>query len=324
MQGPILIVEDDLSNRLLLEEILKAEGYQVTTATNGEQALEEFARHPPELVLTDVMMPKMDGFEFCRRLKSDPETQLTPVVLVTSLAAARDRVKGIEAGADDFLNKPYDHSELLARVRSLLKLKARTDELERAELVLFALARSIEAKDPYTKGHCQRLAEYSSALGERIGLPEEEIVALRRGGIVHDIGKVAVPDSILLKRAPLTEDEWKIMREHPAVGERICAPLKSFRLVLPIIRSHHEKFDGSGYPDGWRGERIPLLARILQLADIYDALTTERPYKRAFPDGEALQIMEQEVASGWWDPRLFAEFRGMMAELHFGAIGMKR
>jgi putative two-component system response regulator len=324
MQGPILIVEDDPSNRILLEEILHVEGYEVVTATNGAQALEEFAKRPPDLVLLDVMMPKMDGYEVCRRLKSDPETQFTPVVLVTSLAAARDRVRGIEAGADDFLNKPYDHSELLARVRSLLKLKARTDELERAELVLFALARSIEAKDPYTGGHCERLSAISAELGRRIGLPEEQLIALRRGGIVHDIGKVAVPDAILLKRGPLSEEEWRIMREHPVTGERICAPLKSFRLVLPIIRSHHEKFDGSGYPDGLRGEQIPLVARILQLADVYDALTTERPYKRAFPDGEALQIMEQEVAKGWWDAPLFHEFRQMAAEGSGQAVVVKQ
>jgi cyclic di-GMP phosphodiesterase len=311
MSRPILVVDDDASNLLLLTEILKTAGYQVRAATNGEQALEEFKKRQPDLVLLDVMMPKLDGFEVCRRLKSDPETQLTPVVLVTSLAAARDRIKGIEAGADDFLNKPYDQAELLARVRSLLKLKARTDELDRAEMVLFALARSIEAKDPYTSGHCERLSQISESLGRLVGLPEEQLVALRRGGIVHDIGKVAVPDAILLKPAPLDDQEWQIMRQHPLIGERICAPLKSFRLVLPIIRSHHEKFNGSGYPDGLRGQKIPITARILQIADVYDALTTERPYRKALPVPKALEIIEQEVTKGWWDPRLFEQFRGL-------------
>jgi putative two-component system response regulator len=182
-------------------------------------------------------------------------------------------------------------------------------------LVLFALARSIEAKDPYTGGHCERLADYSQLLGRRIGLNDEALLALHRGGIVHDIGKVAVPDSILLKRGPLDEDEWKIMREHPVVGERICAPLKSFRLVLPIIRNHHEKFDGSGYPDGLRGEEIPLSARIMQLSDVYDALTTERPYRKALPPPEALEIMRTEVARGWWDLRLFREFCSVVQEM---------
>jgi putative two-component system response regulator len=314
MTGPILVVDDDATNRLLLEEILQAEGYCVITACDGAEALEQVRNCAPEVVLLDVMMPGLNGFEVCRRLKSDPVTQLIPVVLVTALSATSDRVQGIEAGADDFLNKPFDHCELLARVRSLVKLKRRTDELERAETVLFALAQSIESKDPYTGGHCERLATLSTRLAMQIGLTEEEVQALRRGGVVHDIGKVAVPDAILLKRGPLEEPEWRIMREHPAAGERICAPLKSFRLVLPIIRSHHEKFDGSGYPDGLCGEQIPVTARVLQLADVFDALTTERPYKPAQPPAAALRVMAAEVARGWWDPRLFGEFRRLMEQ----------
>ena len=313
MQGPILVVDDEASNCLLLQEVLEARGYHVVTASDGQQALEEFVRVQPNLVLLDVVMPHMDGFEVCRRLKSNPATRLTPVVLITGLAAQEHRLRGIEVGADDFLNKPFDHSELLARVRSLLSLKAHTDELESAETVLFALARSIEAKDPYTEGHCERLADYSVRLGEQIGLPEEQLKALKRAGIVHDVGKVAVPDTILLKPGPLSEQEWAIMREHPATGERICAPLKSFRLVLPIIRHHHEKLNGSGYPDGLRGDQIPLTARVLQLVDVYDALTTKRPYKPALSWSETLNTMEQEVKKGWWDPRLFAEFRHMMS-----------
>jgi putative two-component system response regulator len=233
---------------------------------------------------------------------------LIPVILVTGLSDKESRIEGIRVGADDFLTRPVDRTELLARVRSLLKLKLRTDELERAELVLFSLARSIESKDPYTHGHCERLAEYSSHLGIQLGLPDDHITALRRAGVVHDVGKVAVPDAILLKPDRLTEEEWKIMREHPAVGERICAPLKSFRLVTPVIRHHHEKFDGSGYPDGLRGEAIPICARVLQVVDVYDALTTERPYKKAFSSNEALQTMKEEVAKGWWDPNIFEEF----------------
>ncbi|MBI4463070.1 MAG: response regulator [Acidobacteria bacterium] len=312
LRGPILVVDDEASNRVLLQEVLGVQGYYVVTAADGRQALEEFARVQPNLVLLDVVMPRLDGFEVCRRLKENPATRLTPVVLITGLAAQEHRLRGIEVGADDFLNKPIDVGELLARVRSLLRLKAHTDELESAETVLFALARSIEAKDPYTEGHCERLSESSVRLGVRLGLPEEQLKALKRAGIVHDVGKVAVPDSILLKQGPLSEAEWAIMREHPATGERICVPLKSFRLVLPIIRHHHEKFDGSGYPDGLRGEEIPLTARVLQFADIYDALTTARPYKPASLPSQALDTMEQEVEKGWWDPRLLAEFRQLV------------
>ena len=287
MATTILVVDDEPANRELMIELLEPQGHKIVTAVDGQEALEEFARNQPDLVLLDIMMPRVDGVEVCRRLKKNPESRLTPVVLVTALSAREDRVRGIEAGADDFLNKPVDRIELLARVRSLLNLKAYTDELERAELVLFALARSIEGKDPYTGGHCERLSDYSERLGRRIGLPEEQITALRRGGIVHDIGKVAVPDAILLKPGKLTPEEWKIMRQHPAVGESICAPLKSFRLVLPIIRHHHEKLDGSGYPDGLKGDQIPLTARIMTVVDIYDALTTERPYHGACLQGRS-------------------------------------
>ena len=313
MAGRILVVDDDSSNLSLVEQFLSATGYEVFTAGDGWRALKEFAELQPDLVVLDVLMPGLDGFEICRRLKSDPETRLTPVVLVTGLCATEDRIRGIEAGADDFLSKPFDHSELLARVRSLLSLKAHTDELERAEAVVYALARSIEAKDHYTVGHCERLSEYAGRLGERIGLPPEQITALLRGGIVHDVGKVAVPDSILLKQGPLSAEEWQVMKTHTIVGERICAPLKSFRLVLPIIRSHHEKRDGSGYPDGLKGEEIPLTARVLQICDVYDALNTARPYKPAMSPPEALAVMAADVQKGWRDPDLFQEFQKMLA-----------
>jgi putative two-component system response regulator len=246
-------------------------------------------------------------------VKSDPDLRLTPVVLVTGLANREDRIHGLECGADDFLNKPVNREELLARVNSLLRLKFFTDELENAETVLFTLARSIEAKDPYTEGHCERLSHYSVALAERLGLDAETQVALRRAGIVHDIGKVAVPDHILLKPGPLTPEERKIMEQHTVIGERICAPLKSFKAVLPIIRNHHEKQDGGGYPDGLRGEGVPLTARILQTVDIFDALTTDRPYRRALPIEEALVVMRSEAQRGWWDKRLLEEFAAMLS-----------
>jgi putative two-component system response regulator len=310
--GSILVADDQASNRELLEELLSSEGFEVITAPDGVAALQKLSRRQVDLVVLDVLMPKMSGLEVCEKIKANPETYLIPVILTTSLSDKHDRINGIRVGADDFLSRPVDRTELVARVRSLLKLKQRTDELERAESVLFTLARSIEGKDPYTHGHCERLADYSGRLGEQLGLPEEQLTALRRGGVVHDIGKIAVPDSILLKPGRLSEAEWKLMREHPVVGERICAPLKSFRHVLPIIRHHHEKFDGSGYPDGLRGQAIPLTARVLGIVDVYDALTTERPYKHAFSSTEALQTMRQEVAQGWWDSDVFDQFEKLI------------
>jgi len=310
--GTILVADDQAANRELLEELLTAQGSKVITVPDGAAAVEELSKTQVDLVLLDVMMPRLNGFEACEKIKNNPATYLIPVVLVTALSDKHDRIEGIRAGADDFLTRPVDRTELLARVRSLLKLKLRTDELERAESVLFTLARSIEGKDPYTLGHCERLAEYSARLGEQLNLPEEQLVALRRAGIVHDVGKVAIPDAILLKPGGLTPEEWTIIRQHSVIGERICAPLKSFRLVVPIIRHHHEKLDGSGYPDGLRGDAIPVTARVLQIVDVYDALTTERPYKKAFSVTDSLQTMKDEVAKGWWDPHVFDQFERLV------------
>lgn len=310
--GTILVADDQAANRELLEELLTTQGFKVITVSDGADVIEELMRTQVDLVLMDVMMPRLTGFQACEKIKNNPDTYLIPVILVTALSDRQDRIEGIKAGADDFLSRPVDRTELLARVRSLLRLKQRTDELERAESVLFSLAQSIEGKDPYTHGHCERLAEYSARLGEQLGLSEDQLVALRRAGIVHDVGKIAVPDAILLKPSRLTPDEWTIIRQHSVVGERICAPLKSFRFVLPIIRHHHEKLDGSGYPDGLRGDSIPVTARVLQIVDVYDALTTERPYKKAFSITDALQTMKEEVSKGWWDPHIFDQFERLV------------
>jgi putative two-component system response regulator len=312
LSGTILVADDNASNRELLDELLAAQGFTVITASDGAATLQELSRTPIDLVLLDVMMPHLNGFQVCEKIKANPDTYLIPVIMITALSDKQDRLEGIKVGADDFLTRPVDRTELLARVGSLLKLKQRTDELERAESVLFSLARSIEGKDPYTHGHCERLAEYSARLGEHLKLSEEQLIALRRAGVVHDVGKIAVPDAILLKPGRLTAEEWTLIKEHPVVGERICAPLKSFRFVLPIIRHHHEKFDGSGYPDGLRGEAIPVTARVLQVVDVYDALTTNRPYKKAFSVTDALQTMKEEVAKGWWDPHIFDQFERLV------------
>jgi len=308
----ILVVDDNADIAVVLQEMLRARGYEVTTVANATQAEEVILREPPDLILSDVMMPGKSGYDLCRGLKENPATRLIPFVLITGLSDREDRLRGIESGADDFLNKPIFAEELFARVNSLLKLKEFTDELENAESVLCTLGLSVESRDPYTEGHCERLAQQASSLGKHLGLGEESIVALRRGGYLHDLGKIAVPDEILKKGSNLTAAEWEIMKQHPVTGENICRPLKSLRLVLPIIRNHHEHSDGSGYPDGLMKEEIPLLARILQVVDVYDALRTARPYKPSQVHEQAAVTMRREAQAGFWDEALVAEFLSML------------
>jgi putative two-component system response regulator len=296
----------------LMQDLLSARGYDVVAVPDAAKAEAEIFGQPPDLVLSDVIMPGKSGYELCRELKDNPATRLIPFVLITGLAEREDRVRGIEAGADDFLSKPIFPEELFARVKSLLKLKEFTDELETAESVLCTLGLSVESRDPYTEGHCERLAENASNLGRHLRLDDEEVTALRRGGYLHDLGKIAVPDDILKKGAYLNSDEWTVMRQHPITGENICRPLKSLRLVLPIIRNHHEHFNGTGYPDNLEGENIPLLARILQVVDVYDALTTTRPYKPALSHDHAARTMYEEARAGFWDPDLVNEFFSML------------
>src|SRR5437868_9631926 len=308
----VLVVDDNPDMAELMRELLASRGYDVVTVSDAGQAEAEIHRHLPDLILSDVVMPGRSGYELCHQVKEDPATRLIPFLLITGLSDREDKVKGIEAGADDFLNKPIFPAELFARVKSLLKLKEFTDELETAESVLCTLGRSVEARDPYTEGHCERLAKRAEALGRNVGLDEEQIVALRRGGYLHDLGKIAVPDDTLKKGSNLTPEEWKIMKQHPLTGENICKPLKSLRLVLPIIRNHHEHSDGSGYPDRLRKGEIPLLARILQVVDVYDALRTARPYKPVLSHEQSAITMREEARSGLWDERLVVEFFAML------------
>lgn len=304
----VLVADDLPENLALIRDILQSPRCEVILARSGREAWEKVLQHPPDLVLLDVMMPGMDGYEVCHRLKTHRETQLIPVVMITALTDLGDKIRGIEAGADDFLNKPFNLAEFAARVRSLLRLKQITDELENAETVLFSLALGVEAKDPSTIGHCERLSRYSVKLGERLGVDAGSLRALQRGGILHDIGKLGIPDSILLSPNPLSGEEWTVMRQHTLIGERICQPLRSFGQVLPIIRYHHERWDGGGYPDGLKGDETPMAARILQIADVYDALCSQRPYKPPFTTNAVLDQLNLEARQGWRDRDLTYEF----------------
>ena len=304
----VLIADDRESIRSLFHRLLSADGHDVVLAPDGASALAAVHRHRPDVVLLDVAMPLVDGLEVCRQLKADPATRLTPVVLVSGQTELTDRINGIEAGADDYLSKPVHPHELRARVRSLSRVKQLIDALDSAEAAFVALALTIEARDPYTRGHCERLSRTAVSLGRALGLATDDLHALHRGGYLHDIGKVGVPDSVLLKPAPLTAEESALMRRHPEIGDSLCAPLQSLRSVRPIIIGHHERIDGSGYPNGLSGDEVPLLAQIVGIVDVYDALTSRRPYRDALSHDDAVTFMMEETHAGRFNPRYVQVF----------------
>jgi putative two-component system response regulator len=308
----ILIVDDDQVVRETIQDSLEYLGYRTQGAGSAEEALDRIPAEAPDLILLDVRMPGITGIELCRQLKADQSTRFIPVVLLTAQGELDSRVAGLEAGADDYFTKPVHLRELGARVRSLLRLKRVLEELEQAENMIASMALVIEARDTYTAGHCVRLSRFAAELGERVGLSEDELAALRLGGYLHDLGKIAVPDSVLSKPGPLSAEEWRLMREHPVAGDRLVRPMRTLGLVLPVIRHHHERIDGRGYPDRLVGDEIPVLARIMAVVDVYDALRTRRPYKPALDEGESLRLLSDSGRSGQLDPdlvRVFAELR---------------
>ena len=307
----VLVVDDGPANRQLVQAYLAGLDCEVRLAEDGPSALAAVASEPPDLVLLDVQMPGMDGYEVCRRIKASPRGKLLPVVMITALNQTDDRVRALESGADDFMAKPVERVELVARVRSALRLRAVYNTLDSAEQVIFSLAAAVEAKDAYTEKHTQRVGESARHLGARLGLPEGALDSLYRGGIIHDIGKIGVPDAILLKPGPLDPDEEKRMRSHVLIGESIVRPLRTGANLLPIIRHHHERFDGGGYPDGLRAREIPRLARIVSVCDAFDALVTDRPYRSRLSMKDAVAILV-EGAGQQWDPEVVELFLSEM------------
>jgi len=309
MRPIILLVDVASADRADWKSFLQNQSYEVFAAGDGDTALRQCLVLQPDLVVLHDAPPEIDGFELCRRLKENPLNQLVPVVLIKASSDPSDIFRGSHVGAADVWGTCTSLEEGLSRVQALLQLRNYIDQ--QATSVVLSLARSIEAKDSLADGHSDRMAEYALQLGKSLGLQEQELQELPIACLLHDVGKVAVPDSILLKPGPLDTEEMKIVRQHPVVGENICAPLRSLRGILPVIRHHHERTDGTGYPDGLRGEQIPLQSRVLQIADIYDALTIHRPYRIALSPEEALQILHQEASRGWLDASLVSKFSGI-------------
>lgn len=313
-RGTVLVIDDQADSLDAVASALEPLGYAVLTASRGAEGIGAAVSRQPDVILLDVLMPEMDGYEVCRRLKLNDETRLIPVVFLTGFDSREARLRGLELGATDFLTKPFDLVELEVRVRNLVSFRHLTQDLDDAEKILLAIARAVEARDAGTGDHCDRLSDLAARLGIRVGLGEGEVKALRRAGYLHDIGKIAIPDAVLLKPGKLDADEWKIMRSHVEIGVNMCAPLRTLRPVLPIIRHHHERWDGTGYPDGLKGEEIPALARVFQIVDVFDALTNERPYRQPETPQAAMAIIRSETERGWWDVRIVDEFARLLEE----------
>jgi len=304
----ILVVEDNHANAQLLHQLLAAEGHQVVVTADGQAALELVSQQHPDLILLDLEVPRVDGYEVCRRLKEDPATRLIPIVVVTGQSHHDAKLRCWEAGADDFISKPFRCLEVIVRCRALLKTKRLVDERDSSERVVFAFARVVEAKSPYTHGHSERVSAYALGLAAQVGVPDEEWETLRRGALLHDIGKVSIPDAILNKPDSLTAAEFEVMKRHTVHGVRIVEPLASVRDTLPLIRWHHERLDGRGYPDGLKRDEIPFVVRLLTVVDVYDSLASTRPYRDAIPHPQCLEILRQEAASGGMEPDLVEQF----------------
>ncbi|NNG13726.1 MAG: response regulator [Gammaproteobacteria bacterium] len=310
----ILVADDMATNRELIKQVLRGDEYIIVEAVDGVDAVEKISSQKFDVILLDIMMPNLDGFGVVQQVRADEQYDLLPIILLTALGSADDIAQGMELGATDYVTKPFNAVELKARINAAVGHKRLTDRLDDTESVLFSLARMVEARDADTGDHCDRLAHMAVVFGQELGLGYEELEALRRGGVLHDIGKLGIPDSILLKKGKLTEDEWVIMKQHTIIGASLCAPLRTMKQTVDIIRCHHERWDGSGYPIGLEGENIPLLARVFQVVDVYDALSNERPYKPAFPAEKVKQILLEETSKGFWDPDIVAKFIEIIIE----------
>jgi putative two-component system response regulator len=316
----VLVVDDEPAVTVLFERLLTQDGYSVRIANDAPSALAAIASFNPDVILLDVVLPGGDGFSLCQRLKQDAATRLTPVVLVTGLTDRDNRIHGRQAGADDFITKPVDPQELLARVASLARLKRYTDDLDSAAAIITTLATMIEARDGYTEGHCHRMANYATAVGRALGLGAGDLQALHRGGFIHDIGMLAIPPMVVLRAGPLEPEEFERIKSHTVIGDDLCRGLRSLQSVRPIVRHHHERLDGTGYPDGLKGDEIPLVAQIVGVVDVFDAVTHSRPYQRTQSAAEAVQLLREQVSRGWRKKAIVETFAGIVDSGHLNTF----
>lgn len=303
----ILIIDDRHLSRMTTADLLAFDGYEVLEAESDSSYFDFIVKQEPDIILLDIMTKGLDGFEICQQLKQNPATSNIPIILMAVVDRREYRLKGIQAGADEFLIKPLDRIELLARVKSLIDRKRLNEGLYQTEQVLFSIAKAVESRSS-SGGGSAKTTMLARNFGEYLELAPEDIEHLLFAAHLHDIGTVAIPDAVMLKKGKLTAEETELIRQHVLIGEKICQPLRNRRGVLPIIRHHHERWDGTGYPDGLVGNKIPYLAQVFQIIDIYDALTSERPHKKAYTPKEALEIIAEETQKGWRNPTLIAKF----------------
>jgi putative two-component system response regulator len=326
----ILIVDDDPRVRRVLVRLLSDLAATIHEAATVEQALTMLDHITPDLALLDVNLPDRTGHAVLESMRERTSTRLVPVVMVTGNVCRHEKLAAIEAGVTDFVAKPFDSIELKTRVAALLRVKRFTDTLEDAEKVIVALARTLDARSPHTFGHSLRVAQLAGALAEAIGLGERDVRTIQRGSLFHDIGKVGIPDAILNKPTGLDPAEFEEMKRHPVMGRDLLGHMRTMEDVMSIVYHHHEHVDGSGYPDGLAGDDVPLHARIVSIADVWDALTTTRAYRREWSVEEAAEVLRSETRRGWWDPHLVDVFltrviedRGPQPALVAGAVARR-
>jgi putative two-component system response regulator len=327
MGSRILIVDDEYSGRETLQSVLEGEDYELEMAENGPQALEKAKKLLPDVILLDIMMPGMTGFEVCQRIRSDPQIAEIPIIVLTALDDRESLLNALKAGADDFISKPFDRFELRARLLGITRLNRYQKLLqERAKLreanehllaayeeTIEGLSHALDLRDKETEGHSLRVTELTIRLAQAYGLTEEEITHIRRGALLHDMGKIGVPDAILQKPAALSDEEWRVMRKHPQYVYDMLYSVQYLRPALRIPYCHHEKWDGTGYPRGLKGEQIPISARLFAVADVWDALTSDRPYRPAWSREQALDFIREQSGSHF-DPQAVELFLRLIQE----------